>query len=104
MVFDDAAEENEWEREDLPDEEEEEVVVDKKKNKRQKAKTKRTQWDDEEHEELNRYFKSYLDTKTCPRKKAIELAKKQSKNRNGKIWKRTNDKIVKKISAINHKK
>lgn len=66
-------------------------------------KVVRTKWDEVEHDELNKYFKSFLDTKTVPRKQAVELAKKQSLKIGGKIWRRSNDKIVKKISNMNHK-
>jgi tRNA A37 N6-isopentenylltransferase MiaA len=86
------------------EDEDEEVVEEVKRSRKQKRQVIRQKWDEIEMKEIEQYFRSYLDAKVCPRKKAVELAKKQSKNRNGKIWRRTNDKIVKKISALNHKK
>lgn len=65
---------------------------------------KRQTWDSVEMDEIHKYFKAYLNAKICPRKEAVESAKLKSKQRNGKIWMRSNDKIVKKISAMNHKK
>ena len=75
----------------------------KRPQKTPKKTVQRTRWDEDEVAELKLYFGTHLASKICPRKYAIEVAKKQSKKRGGKLWRRTNDKIVKKISNINHK-
>ena len=64
----------------------------------------RQRWDTIEVEEIHRYFKSYLDGGITPRQEAVKVAQERSKKAGGKIWKRSIDKIVKKISAMNHKK
>ena len=89
------------ESEEPEDEEEEEEVVDKKKRKREKVTRQR--WDEVEVKELQKYFKTYLSSGICPRILAVEAAKKKSKSAKGKIWMRSNDKIIKKISNMNHK-
>ena len=70
---------------------------------KQKKPVHRQKWDADEVQEIHVYFGSFLDLKKCPRKKAVDLAKKQSKAKGGKLWKRSNDKIVKKISNMNKK-
>ena len=83
---------------------EEEMQPVKKKNKKtNKAPVKRTKWDETEMKEIHKYFQSYLDMGIPPKTKAIEAAKKESKRCNEKIWMRSTDKIVKKISNMNHK-
>lgn len=83
--------------------EEEMQPVKKKKTMTNKAPVKRTKWDETEMKEIHKYFQNYLDMGIPPKTKAIETAKKESKRCNGKIWMRSNDKIVKKISNMNHK-
>ena len=105
MDFDDVVfEENESDQDNDSVSEEEEMVVKKRKTaKKAKAPCKRQSFDTIEMNEIQTYFKSYLDCRICPRTKAAEVAKKQSKHKKGKIWMRPTDKIVKKISAMNHK-
>ena len=83
---------------------EDEETVEETRNLRKPKQVIRQRWDEDEMDEIQLYFKSYLDSKICPRKMAVEAAKRQSKSRGGKIWKRSFDKIIKTISNINHKK
>ena len=68
-----------------------------------RQKVTRQRWDATEMEEIHKYFSSFLEAKIVPRTKDVQLAQKKSKQQGGKIWKRTSDKVVKKISNINHK-
>lgn len=90
---------------DLPDEDE----VQQRKRKKHLgkgavSKRQKKMWTPVEMQEIELYFGSFLESRICPRKKDVEDAKKKSIKRNGEIWRRSNDKIVKKISAMNHKK
>ena len=85
---------------DIEDESAEEEATVKKRPR----PCKRQKWDTVELEEINKYFPTYLEAGICPKSKAVETAKKQSQKKKGKIWMRSNDKIIKKISAMNHKK
>ena len=75
------------------------TVVEKSKKKSHN----RQKWTTDEVKELQTYFKTYLESEICPRTKSVDEAKKLSRRRNGKIWMRSNDKIIKKISNMNHK-
>ena len=101
-MFEDGSSDEEYADDDDEEPESEEEVRPVKKKK--KLAVKRQRWDETEMKELYNYFKTYLDTKVCPNTHAVRRAKKQSKERNGKIWMRSDDKIVKKISNLNHKK
>lgn len=76
----------------------------KRKRKSPKKAPKRQKFSQVETEEIQYYFGEYLKCGICPRKKQVEDAKQKSLKKNGEIWKRSNDKIIKKISAMNHKK
>ena len=82
-------------------EEEDELAA---KRRKPKVQHKRQRWDIEEMKEINMYFQRFLDSKIVPRTKDVQHAQKKSKKTGGKIWMRTMDKIIKKISAMNHKK
>lgn len=71
--------------------------------KAQKKKVVRQRWDNMEMDEIHLYFQSYLDARITPRSCKVNAAKKKSKSRGGKIHLRSTDKIIKKISAMNHK-
>lgn len=72
---------------------------------RKKAKSGvRVRWTTTEVDELKKYFKTYFDSGITPRGPACDKAKEKSKKSGGDIWKRPNHKIIKKISALNHKK
>lgn len=64
----------------------------------------RQKWDAVETAELRKYFKEHLEAKTTPRAKEIDCKKKKSLKNGGKLHMRRNDLIIKKISAMNHKK
>ena len=85
------------------DSEEEVETTQKKSPKAPRGKIVRQRWDRIEMEEIHTYFQTYLDAGIVPRTKNVLSAQKKSKNCGGKIWLRTVDKIVKKISAMNHK-
>lgn len=109
LVFEnrDSDEEEEWVEEDYSTELRKKTLNARDNDgmtRKEKAKRERQRWNDEEVAEINMYFRSYLDAKVTPRNNAVMKAKAKSKNRNGAIWKRSNDKIIKKISALNHKK
>ena len=67
-----------------------------------KKATTRKRWTPEEEQELSKYFKKYLDTKTTPKGPACLKAKELSRKNNGAIYLRENHLIIKKISNINH--
>jgi hypothetical protein len=90
--------------EDAGSSEDEKEVHRKRKRNSQKNASKRQKFSQVETEEINFYFGEYLKCGICPRKKQVEDAKQKSRKKNGEIWKRSNDKIIKKISAMNHKK
>ena len=71
---------------------------------RKKPKMKRQRWSEVEENEIKKYFATFLDSKTTPRSKQVEKAKKKSKEKGGEIHKRACHLIIKKISAINHRK
>ncbi|VDI46116.1 Hypothetical predicted protein [Mytilus galloprovincialis] len=100
-VFEDDEEELE-EEEDVV--EEDCPVPSHKQTKQKKPVVVRKRWNEIEMAEIRKYFKSYLDAGICPRTEAVEKAKKKSMKDQGKIWMRSNDKIIKKISNMNHKK
>ncbi|KAH3865322.1 hypothetical protein DPMN_028361 [Dreissena polymorpha] len=83
----------------ISDEDEEEFEG-KRKSKPPKKAAKRQKFTEVETEEIKTNFSEYLKSGICPRKQQVEDAKKKK----GQIWKRSNDKIIKKISAMNHKK
>ena len=94
-----------FEDEESNDEEEEEEEKEEEKTPaKPKPKVVRQRWDSIETQEIMTYFKSYLTAGITPRSREVEIAKQRSKNKGGKIWKRPNSKIIKKISAMNHKK
>lgn len=103
-VFENDEEELSEKEEDV---EEDSAIPSQKRKKQVEKKSKpvvRKRWDHVEMTEIERYFKSYLDSGICPRTDEVEKAKKKSKKAQGKIWMRSNDKIIKKISNMNHKK
>lgn len=69
-----------------------------------KKKQVRRRWVEEEVEELKKYFKEYLQTKTTPRNSDIEKKKKKIRTNGGILHLRANHLIVKKISNMNHAK
>ena len=84
--------------------EDEEEFDGKRKRKSQKQAPKRQKFSQVETAEIKDYFSEYLKSGICPRKKKVEDAKLKSRKTNGELWKRSNDKIIKKISAMNHRK
>ncbi|XP_052276517.1 uncharacterized protein LOC127875487 isoform X1 [Dreissena polymorpha] len=82
----------------------EEEFEGKRKRKPPQKGCKRQKFTEVETEEIKTYFSEYLKSGICPRKQQVEDAKQKSRKKTGQIWKRSNDKIIKKISAMNHKK
>ncbi|XP_052234644.1 uncharacterized protein LOC127847085 [Dreissena polymorpha] len=82
----------------------EEEFEGKRKRKPPQKGCKRQKFTEVETEEIKTYFSEYLKSGICLRKQQVEDAKQKSRKKTGKIWKRSNDKIIKKISAMNHKK
>ncbi|KAH3787003.1 hypothetical protein DPMN_165122 [Dreissena polymorpha] len=82
----------------------EEEFEGKGKRKPPQKGCKRQKFTEVETEEIKTYFSEYLKSGICPRKQQVEDAKQKSRKKTGQIWKRSNDKIIKKISAMNHKK
>lgn len=80
---------------------EEEAVVER--TKKPQMKVTRRRWDDVETEEIHKYFQTFLDSKIVPRTRDVTLAQKKSAKNGGKLWQRSVDKVIKKISAMNHK-
>lgn len=102
---DEGMEELNLEDEEVADpESEEELEQERKPTKKAKHSVARKKWSKTEMDELNKYFKSYLAAGVTPRGPDCEKAKLSSKNANGEIHKRQNHLIIKKISALNHKK
>ena len=64
----------------------------------------RQYFDEEEMNEIHHFFKQYLNLGICPRTAAVNEAKKRSKQKGGKLFLRSADNIIKKISNLNHKK
>ena len=87
----------------ISDEDEEEFEG-KRKRKPPKKAEKRQKFTEVETEEIKTDFSEYLKSGICPRKQQVEDAKQKSRKKNRQIWKRSNYKIIKKISAMNHKK
>ncbi|KAH3707196.1 hypothetical protein DPMN_066593 [Dreissena polymorpha] len=87
----------------ISDEDEEEFEG-KRKRKPPKKAAKRQKFTEVETEEIKTYFSEYLKSGICRRKPQVEHAKQKSRKKNGHIWKRSSNKIIKKISAMNHKK
>ncbi|KAH3893602.1 hypothetical protein DPMN_017750 [Dreissena polymorpha] len=87
----------------ISDEDEEEFEG-KRKRKPPKKAAKPQKFTEVETEEIKTYFSEYLKSGIRPRKPQVEDAKQKSRKKNGHIWKRSSDKIIKKISAMNHKK
>ena len=81
---------------DNDDEHDQEDVEEEEVKHAKRKRTIRHRWDEIEVQELKQYLCSYLDAKVTPQTKQVERAKKQSHARGGKIWKRSNDKIIKK--------
>ena len=102
-MFDDGPSDEEFGDEEEEEQDSEEDVRAAEKRKKPAVPVVRQRWDEVEMNELNTYFKTYLDSKVCPNTKAVRKAKQQSKVKNGKIWMRSDDKIIKKISNLNHK-
>lgn len=76
----------------------------KRKKQKRKAACVRHTWTEEELDEIEKLFKKYLQTGTCPRQTAIESKMAKSKKNGGYIWKLKRDNIKKKISYLNSKK
>ena len=66
-------------------------------------KRARQLWTSVEKGEILKYFKEYLECKTTPSSVKVRKAKKKSQKKGGQLYKRRDDLIIKKISAINHK-
>lgn len=95
----------ELDEEDTADSEGFEEFNDTKQPKKiAKPSVKRQKWTQKELEELRLYFKSYLDNKITPRSHTVDKAKAKSSTAGGELHRRANHLIVKKISALNHKK
>lgn len=86
------------------EESEDEVEEQPQAKKKKAVRVKRRHWSKGEVVEIHKYFKSYLDAKKTPRSKAIEEAKEKSRKKGGILHRRENHLIIKKISALNHKK
>ncbi|KAH3879615.1 hypothetical protein DPMN_003521 [Dreissena polymorpha] len=69
-----------------------------------KKVAKRQKFTEVETEEIKTDLSEYLKCGIFPRKPQVEDAKQKSRKKNGHVWKRSSDKIIKKISAMNHKK
>ncbi|KAH3878955.1 hypothetical protein DPMN_002856 [Dreissena polymorpha] len=87
----------------ISDEDEEEFEG-KRKRKPPKKVAKRQKFTEVETEEIKTDLNEYLKSGIFPRKPQVEVAKQKSRKKNGHIWKRSSDKKIKKISAMNHKK
>ena len=75
-----------------------------KSRKAAKPATARQRWSQAEEEEIIKYFKSHLDAGIAPRAKDCEKAKDKSRKASGQLHKRASHLIVKKISAMNHRR
>lgn len=99
--------ENMYEEEEEHDEEEEEMMEREEKSEKtmtKKKKSNRQRWTDKEIEEINIYFKKFLETGTTPRSVYIEKMKKTIKKNGGIVHLRANHLIIKKISNMNASK
>ena len=94
-------------------EEEEEEKKSKSKSTKTKSSsnTNRKMWSAAEVEEIHKYFNDYLRTKTdylrtktCPSQKTVMAIQNKSRKNHGAIYQRECHKIIKMISAMNHKK
>jgi hypothetical protein len=64
----------------------------------------RVKWTQVELGELEKYFKKFIDSKITPRAKDCENVRAQSQKKGGQLHRRAAHLIIKKISAINHRK
>ncbi|XP_060085228.1 uncharacterized protein LOC132564597 [Ylistrum balloti] len=87
---------------DDDDEEEEECDEEKEKNKNKNHR--RQKWSDKEVSELRKYFPTYLETKTTPKRADIDKIRKVIRRKGGILHQRANHLIIKKISNMNHSK
>jgi len=89
---------------DVTDESDQEPARHSTRREKNKKDTKRQKWSEKETEELKKFFSKHLDRKVAPRRADCLKAKQESFKNGGELHKRSWHLIVKKISAINHKK
>jgi hypothetical protein len=91
----------EEEEEEEHDEDEEEMMAREEKTMKKKKKSNRQRWTKTEIEELQIYFKQFLDTGTTPRRAFIDKMKKKIEQNGGVVHLRDSHLIIKKISNMN---
>ena len=92
------------EEEESVEEEEEEEDQTEKRKRRAPQKRNRVPWTKKECIELEQFFGKFLAAKTVPGRKDVQRVMKEMKAAKCECVRREPHLIIKKISAINHKK